>query len=203
MDVTVVVLSCQRDKCNRCGDLKVQQYMDAASGQMYMMDASGQAISMCSNGMMENGAMMGGAHDHAPAGLAAEMRQRQSALEARVTSLQATLQAQISQVSVAIQQVRCQLVFLIAIVTSVIDMSRKRNSSPSHYPLRRTQLQTLVGQIQIQQQMLASMGAGTPVGLMAMQSAPTSLGAADSASGGGKRKAQDSLEEGDGKRLAS
>lgn len=110
----------QRDLCHRCNSPKpagggMQQYLDAATGQVYTMSADGQiapAYGMANNGMpgIATGGMAGMAGMAAAGGGSdpsmPEMRQRLQGLETQVATLQQTLQPQISNLSAALQQVQ-------------------------------------------------------------------------------------------------
>jgi hypothetical protein len=112
----------QRDKCHRCGLAKsasqaggapgapVQQFMDAATGQVYSLGMDGQlqpAPNMMGNDpMAQQAAAFGGAVIPAPGNEMQELRQRQSQLEAQLANLQATLQPQVLSLSTALQQMQ-------------------------------------------------------------------------------------------------
>ena len=106
----------QREACHRCNAPKpamgVQQYMDAATGQVYNMSADGQiapanvtSYGMAGNGMASVAGQMGGTAGTDATSLT-EMRQRPQGLETQVATMQATLQPQISNLSAALQQVQ-------------------------------------------------------------------------------------------------
>lgn len=104
----------QRDLCHRCSSLKptpgVQQYMDAATGQVYTMSADGQIAPAYGNGLAAMAGMagtaMGGAMGGATDPSMSEVRQRLQTLETQVATMQQTLQPQISNLSAALQQVQ-------------------------------------------------------------------------------------------------